>query len=137
MVLIYFLPLKLQPKQENVTYNRSAFSSLNFNLDKVKHVASEVGFNGSSRVGAIYQGRYVVLHPDNLPGRQLYVDGSGTGWCGARIVCIVVEVSLFIDQQPEVGTFIITSLCDRKPVETQEGISVKCQSPAWLYDEQV
>ena len=137
MVLIYFLPFKLQPKQENVKYKKSAFSSLNFNLDKVEHLACEVGFNGSSRVGAIYEGRIVVFHPDNLPGRQLYVDGSSTGWCGARIVSIVVEVSLFIDQEPEVSTFIITSFCDRKPVETQEGILVKCQSPAWLYNEQV
>ena len=125
MVLIYFLPFKLQSKQQNIKCDRLAFSSFNFNLDldKVEHIASEVGFDGSFRVGAIYEGRIVVLHPDNLPGGQLYADGSGAGWCGTLRVSTDEKVSLFIDQQPEVGTFIITSLATENLCRNTRGHS--------------
>ena len=83
---------------------------------KIEQEAGEVRLNDSFRVGAVDEGRYIVFHPDNLPGRQLYVDGSGTGWRSATAIqcSIKVEISFLVYEKPEMGTTVVTSLCNRK-----------------------
>ena len=66
-------------------------------LQSVDHVAGEKRLNWSIGIGTIDDVRVRVFHPDDLPGRQLDVNGNCTSWIRRIMVFIMIIISVIVD----------------------------------------
>ena len=84
-------------------------------LEREYEEAGEPGEHDAGLVGPVDQARSLVLDSHDLPGRQVEVQGGGTGRVrGAATLLVVIHVEVcsadFVHQEPPLGLRVVTTL---------------------------